>query len=102
VIADVVTRSAPSGIVCLAGVSSGGHDISLDLGDVNRRIVLENDCIFGSVNANLGHYQSAEQALAASDQSWLSRLITRRVPLAEWPAAFERDDEDIKVVLAFS
>ena len=52
VIADVVTRSAPSGIVYLAGVSSGGHEIHLDLGDVNRRNVLENDCIFGSVSAN--------------------------------------------------
>lgn len=102
VIADVVTRSAPSGIVCLAGVSSGGHTLQLDLGDVNRRIVLENDCVFGSVNANRIHYQSAERSLAGADRSWLSGLITRRVPLADWPAAFEPDQGDIKVAVEFS
>lgn len=102
VIADVVTRSAASGIVCLAGVSSGGHRLQLDLGDVNRRIVLENDCVFGSVSANRTHYETAERSLAAADRSWLTRLLTRTVPLADWPAAFERHDGDIKVRLAFS
>ena len=48
----MMTRSAPSGIVCLTGMSSGGHAISLDLGSVNRSMVLENDVVFGSVNAN--------------------------------------------------
>lgn len=102
VIADVVTRSAPSGIVCLAGVSSGGHHIRMDMGDINRRIVLENDCIFGSVNANRSHYQLAERVLAAADPRWLSDLITRMLPLAEWQSAFERQDDDIKVILTFT
>ena len=66
VIADAVTRSAPSGVVCLAGVSSGGHEIRLDLGDVNRRMVLENDVVFGSVNANRAHYEAGAAALAAA------------------------------------
>lgn len=101
VIADAVTRSAPSGIVCLAGVSSGGHTIRLDLGDVNRRMVLENDAIFGSVNANRAHYEAGATALARADRPWLSRLITRRVPLSDWPQAFVRQRDDVKVVLDF-
>jgi threonine dehydrogenase-like Zn-dependent dehydrogenase len=101
VIADVVTRSAPSGIVCLAGVSSGGHAISLDLGDVNRRMVLENDVIFGSVNANRGHYESAATALAKADRAWLARLLTRRVPLHSWQQAFQRMPNDVKVIVEF-
>lgn len=101
VIADAVTRSAPSGIVCLAGVSSGGHTIRLALGDVNRRMVLENDAIFGSVNANRAHYESAAAALARADRTWLSRLITRRVCLNDWREAFIRKRDDVKVVLAF-
>jgi threonine dehydrogenase-like Zn-dependent dehydrogenase len=101
VIADVVTRTAPSGIVCLAGVSSGGHAISLDLGDVNRRMVLENDAIFGSVNANRGHYEMAAAALAQADHGWLSRLITRRVPLEKFEDAFARHADDVKVVIEF-
>lgn len=102
VIADAVTRSAPSGIVCLAGVSSGGHTIRLDLGDVNRRLVLENHVIFGSVNANRGHYEAGAAALAQADRRWLSRLITRRVPLREWPQAFTRRSDDVKVVVDFT
>jgi threonine dehydrogenase-like Zn-dependent dehydrogenase len=101
VIADAVTRSAPSGIVCLAGMSSGGHTIRFDLGDINRRMVLENDLVFGSVNANRRHYELAAQSLAIADRGWLSRLITRRVRLADWQQAFVRQPHDIKVVLEF-
>ena len=74
----------------------------MDVGDINRRIVLENDCIFGSVNANRSHYQLAERVLAAADPRWLSDLITRMLPLAEWQSAFERQDDDIKVILTFT
>jgi threonine dehydrogenase-like Zn-dependent dehydrogenase len=101
VIADVVTRSGASGIVCLAGVSSGGHQISLDLGDVNARLVLENDAIFGSVNANRRHYDLAAAALANADRDWLSRLITRRVPAASFQDALTRQPDDVKVVITF-
>jgi glucose 1-dehydrogenase len=101
VIADAVTRTAPSGIVCLAGVSSGGHTVSFDLGDVNRRMVLENDVVFGSVNANRSHYEAAAAALAAADHPWLSRLITRRVRPADWQQAFVRQPHDIKVIVDF-
>src|SRR4051812_19505982 len=101
VIADAVTRTAPSGIVCLAGVSSGGHTIRFDLGDINRRMVLENDVVFGSVNANRSHYELAADALAKADHAWLSRLITRRVALRNWQQAFIRQPHDIKVILDF-
>jgi glucose 1-dehydrogenase len=99
VIAEVITRTAPSGIVCLAGLSSGGHTTGFDVGGVSRRMVLENDAIFGSVNANLAHYAAAATALARADREWLSRLITRRVPLADWRQAFTRQPHDVKVIL---
>jgi threonine dehydrogenase-like Zn-dependent dehydrogenase len=101
VIADVINRSAASGILCLTGVSSGGHTIDLDLGQINRQIVLENDVVFGSVNANRSHYEAAAESLAKADRAWLSRLISRRVALTDWHQAFERQPDDVKVVLAF-
>ena len=101
VIADVITRSAPSGIVCLTGVSSGGHAISLDLGNVNRSMVLENAVVFGSVNANRTHYEAGAAALAMADRAWLPALITRRVPLAEWRDALDRRPDDVKVIVEF-
>jgi glucose 1-dehydrogenase len=102
VIADVITRAAPSGIVCLAGGSSGGHRLPLDLGKVNRRLVLENDVVFGSVNANRSHYESAAEALAQADRAWLERLITRQVALRRWPDAFGREPHDVKVAVEFA
>ena len=102
VVLDVMSRTAPDGVVCLAGVSSGGHKINFDVGGFNREMVLENDVVFGSVNANRRHYRDAADALAKADKAWLARLITRRVPLERWQEAFEAKDDDIKVVVEFS
>ncbi len=37
---------------------------NFDIGDLNRTMVLENDMVFGSVNANRRHYRDAAEALA--------------------------------------
>lgn len=102
VVLDGIGRAAPDGVVCLAGVSSGGHKIKFDIGDLNRDMVLENHVVFGSVNANRRHYRAAAAALAKADKDWLGRLITRRVPLARWREAFEPRPDDIKVVVDFA
>lgn len=102
VIVDVLGRTTPDGIVCLAGVSSGGRELSLDIGDLNRTLVLENHVVFGSVNANRRHYRAAAEALAKADKTWLAGLITRRVPLSRWREALEQRPGDIKVVLDFT
>ena len=82
--------------------SSRGRRISIDAGALNREIVLENDVVVGSVNANLTHYAAAADALAAADLDWLRRLITRRVPLEKAAEAFQPQDGDIKVVIDLS
>jgi len=96
---DVMQGTAPNGIVCLTGVSSAGRTLTVDGGAINRELVLENDVVFGSVNANRRHYEAAAVALAAADSDWLARLISRRVPLAEHADALEHRPEDVKVVL---
>jgi glucose 1-dehydrogenase len=99
---DAMSRTAPDGIVCLAGVSSGGHTLNFDVGALNRTMVLENDVVFGSVNANRRHYRAAAGALAKADRTWLQGLITRRVPLARWEEAFEPRDDDVKTIIDFT
>lgn len=101
VILDVLGRTRRNGIVCLTGVSHGGSSTRIDLGALNRGIVLENDVIFGSVNANRRHYEDAAAMLMQANRGWLKRLITRRVPLDRWREALERHDDDVKVVLEF-
>jgi glucose 1-dehydrogenase len=99
VVLDAIVHNAADGIVCLTGISPSGYQIGLDAGDLNRHIVLENDLIFGSVNANRRHYEAAAAALAQADKEWLGRLITRRIPLDRWNEALEREQHDIKVVV---
>jgi threonine dehydrogenase-like Zn-dependent dehydrogenase len=101
VLRDLLGRTAPSGILCLAGISSPGHELPLDLGYFNRTVVLENQAIFGAVNANNTHYEMAAEALARADKKWLAGLITRRVPLARFKEALDHRADDIKVVIDF-
>lgn len=100
-IVEAMARCAPAGIVCLLGVSASGQKAEFDIGGLNRTLVLNNQVVFGSVNANHSHYEMAAAALAAADRSWLARLITRRVPLAQWSDAFRPQPDDIKVVIDF-
>jgi threonine dehydrogenase-like Zn-dependent dehydrogenase len=101
VIRDCLASTAAAGIVCLAGVTHPGENVDLDIGLVNRTLVLNNDVVFGTVNANRRHYEMAAEALARADRHWLARLITRQVPIDRWSEAFEHRPGDIKVVIAF-
>src|SRR4051812_11542637 len=96
---DAIAESASYGIVCLTGVSATGRQLAVDAGALNRDLVLENDAVIGSVNANTRHYRAAADALAAAHASWLHRLITRQVPLEDAKTAFEASDGDVKVVI---
>jgi len=89
----------PNGITCLTGVSSPGRTKQVDLGGLNRALVLENNLVFGSVNANRSHWKAAARALRAADRGWLERLLTHRVPLDDVRRAFDRGADDVKVVL---
>jgi glucose 1-dehydrogenase len=102
VVMEVIGRNAPNGIVCLAGVSAAGAKTLVDAGALNRTIVLENDVVFGSVNANRRHYEAGADALVKADRGWLERLVTRRVPLARWREAFQPHPDDVKTVLDFT
>jgi glucose 1-dehydrogenase len=102
VVRDVLGRTAAGGIVCLVGVTAPGHDFNIDIGLLNRTMVLDNDTVFGSVNANRTHYAMAAEALARADKAWLNRLITRREPVEQWMQSLERQPDDIKVIIDFS
>jgi glucose 1-dehydrogenase len=101
VIRDCLAATAACGIVCLAGVTEPGRMLELDIGLLNRTMVLNNDAVFGTVNANRQHYEMAIAALLRADKTWLERLITRRVPLDRWSEALEHRSGDIKVVIDF-
>jgi threonine dehydrogenase-like Zn-dependent dehydrogenase len=99
-VAGAMTHTAPGAIVCLTGVASS-RNLSVDVGALNNELVLENDVVFGSVNANRRHFEQAVRSLRDADPDWLRRLVTRTVPLESWQEALEKGDDDIKVVVEF-
>ena len=96
---DAMSHVAAGGVVCLTGVSSGGRSIDIDAGTLNRSMVLENESVVGSVNANRRHYEAGAHALATADRPWLDALVSRRVPLDNWSDALQRRPDDVKVVI---
>jgi glucose 1-dehydrogenase len=96
---DILSRSPAGCITCLTGISSGSRLIPADFGTLNKSLVLENDVVFGSVNANRRHYQMAAQALGEADKSWLAKILNRRVPLSDWKDALLRQPYDVKPII---
>jgi threonine dehydrogenase-like Zn-dependent dehydrogenase len=98
-IADVLGQTGRNGIVCLTGVTTAGRRLLTS--GLARELVLENDVIFGTVNANRRHYEEATRVLADTDRSWLDRLVTRRIPLDRWREAYDRGPDDVKTIIEF-
>ena len=89
----------PAGIMCLTGISPSPDSIEVRMDALTRQLVIRNAALVGSVNAAKRHYADAVDVLLAADRSWLDRLITRTVPLTDWPAGLVKEPDDIKVVV---
>jgi threonine dehydrogenase-like Zn-dependent dehydrogenase len=101
VIIGALQKVGAGGVVCLTGVGGGGGGSGLAPADLAKEVVLRNNVVVGSVNANRRHFYRASQVLAAADRSWLGQLITRRVAPEDIGEALTRGPDDIKVVLDF-
>ena len=96
---DVLGRTGPNAITVLTGLSGSRRTLPIPAARINDELVLDNDAVVGSVNANLRHYRAGARALAEADPRWLAGLLTRRVPLRDWPDALHRRADDVKVVV---
>jgi threonine dehydrogenase-like Zn-dependent dehydrogenase len=99
VVIDATHLAAPGAVVALTGISHSERVGEAQLDALNKDLVLGNKVVFGTVNAARRHYDQAADALAAADPGWLARLITRRLPVQDWPAALQKRPEDIKIVV---
>lgn len=102
IIADSIQVLASGGILCLTGVGSGAWTAGLPAAEVAAQIVLRNNVIVGSVNANKRHWFKASEALSRADHGWLRELVTRRECPENFACALERKPHDIKVVIEFA
>ncbi|MFO7661260.1 MAG: glucose 1-dehydrogenase [Chloroflexota bacterium] len=101
VIGDSIQKIGAGGIICLTGIGAGGAATGA-VASVAAQVVLKNNLIVGSVNANKRHWYKAGQNLARSDREWLSRVITRREKPEDFHKALERQPDDVKVIIQFS
>lgn len=79
----------PNGVFILTGVAAVGRMGEIDLGLMMRNMVLKNQLLLGTVNANRGAFQAASADLAAFERRWgeaLRKVITLRHPIEETPA----------------
>ncbi|WP_232828935.1 glucose 1-dehydrogenase [Kribbella monticola] len=98
-VVDCAKLLPPAGVMCLTGISPRPSSIDVPMDALIRQLVIRNAILVGSVNAAKRHYADAVEVLRAADPAWLGRLITRTVPLSDWPAALVRERDDIKVVV---
>jgi threonine dehydrogenase-like Zn-dependent dehydrogenase len=102
VIVDSVLAIAPGGILCLTGVGTGNATSPLGAADMATELVLRNNVVVGSVNANKRHWHKASEALARVDRNWLAKLISRSEKPEDFMSALRRQPNDIKVVIQFA
>jgi len=94
-----------NGVLCLTGVSGGNSRIEIPADVINLQMVLGNRVAFGSVNANRRYFELGVQHFQQAEQRWpgiFERLITRRVPFADFKTALDRRPEDIKTLLTIA
>ncbi|MEU4195225.1 glucose 1-dehydrogenase [Kribbella sp. NPDC026611] len=96
---DCAELLPPAGVICLAGIHPGPASVDVRLDALVRQLVVRNAALVGTVNAGKRHYADAVDVLLAADRTWLERLVTRTVPLSDWPSALVREPDDIKVVV---
>src|SRR6202011_3267350 len=106
----VVLGAGPIGMLAtillrLRGVSRGNRSVEIPADVINLEMVLGNRVTFGSVNANRRYFEMGVQHFQQAEQRWpgiFERLITRRVPFADFTSALDRRPEDIKTLLTIA
>jgi threonine dehydrogenase-like Zn-dependent dehydrogenase len=94
-----------NGVFVFTGVPGGDSPIELDAAELMRDLVLENQLVFGTVNAGPDAFQAATDDLARLHARWpeqLRALITRRLPPQAAPALLTSPAAGIKAVVSFA
>ncbi len=83
VVFDAMEILGPNGVLCLLSVT-GGDTMNPEPTDlINQRLVLGNQVVFGSVNANPRHFKMGVKDFVTINKKWpgvMDRLLTDRIP----------------------
>ena len=102
VVFDAMEILAPNGVLCLLSVTGGQTMNPEPIDLINQRLVLGNQIVFGSVNANPRHFAMGVKDLVAIERKWpgtLGRLLTDPIPWEDHKKWFTSRGADIKATL---
>ena len=102
VVFDAMEILGANGVLCLLSVTGGEtmNEEPIDL--INQRLVLGNQVVFGSVNANPRHFAMGVKDMVTIDRKWpgaLKRLLTNRIPWENHKTWFTERGSGIKSTL---
>lgn len=96
VVFDVALTLRENGIMCMLGVPPEKEPFPIHGDDLMRQMVLGNQILFGSVNSNRTHYETALDHLARFRQRWNNKpdtIITHTYSPDQAPQAFQSFQE---------
>lgn len=102
---EVIKTLGPNAVFIFTGVPGRKAPIQVDTDFIMRDVVLNNQVIFGSVNAAPEHFDAAIRDLGIFRERWpdaLSKLITGRFPIDEAVGLLTGDHGGIKNIVKVS
>jgi glucose 1-dehydrogenase len=91
-----------NGVLCLLSVTGGFKTAEQPVDRINQLLVLGNQVVFGSVNANPKHFQMGVKDFTTIQKKWpgvLQKLITTRLPWDQYGGWFGKRGVGIKTTL---
>ena len=102
VVFDAMEILAPNGVLCLLSVTGGDTMNSEPIDLINQKLVLGNQVVFGSVNANPRHFAQGVKDFVTIDRKWpgvMDQLLTNRIPWQDHKTWFTERGHGIKATL---
>jgi glucose 1-dehydrogenase len=94
-----------NGVLCLLSVTGGSKTADQPIEKINQQLVLGNQVVFGSVNANPRHFAMGVKDFSTIERKWpgvLKQLITTRLPWEQYNNWFGQRGAGIKTTLEIS
>ncbi|HEX2916172.1 MAG TPA: glucose 1-dehydrogenase [Chloroflexia bacterium] len=93
---------AINGVMVLTSVTGGHNNLSIDPNMLNMQIMMGNQVVVGSVNANRRYFEMGAESWQRIEKKWpglLAAVITRKLPFEAFKEALIKDRTGIKTVL---
>jgi len=102
---NLISALGPNGICAMTGVTEANRMLEINVGSLIYNLVLNNQVIFGTVNAGKKHWKRAVRDLEKANTVFnriAERLITHRFSPHEFQRAFfESSEDEIKKVFVW-